>query len=69
MSYEPTIRKMLPPFVLVSLTCECLLLVFHFSVTLFIGYQVVKGPKTLFRNAFFIIYLMQSVADVGDYFT
>ncbi|KAH7722079.1 hypothetical protein AAVH_10381 [Aphelenchoides avenae] len=59
---------MLPTYVLVSLICECLFLVFHFSVTLFIACQVAKGPK-LFRNAFFVLYLLQSAADVADYFT
>lgn len=60
---------MLPTGVLASLVVECLFLIFHFSVTLFIAYLVVRGPKALFRNAFYIIYLLQSVADVGDYFT
>lgn len=57
----------LPPSALyISVPIEVLLLAFHISVTVFIGRQVVKR-NAFFSSAFYIIYLMQSVAEFWLY--
>lgn len=45
-----------------------MLLVLHIAVAVFIAKQAIQGSE-LFNNAFYYIYLMQTVADVGDYST
>lgn len=59
---------MLPAYVALSIVVEFLLILFHLSVAAFIARHIVVGPKQ-YRNAFFIIYLLQSVADLADYLT
>ncbi|KAH7717117.1 hypothetical protein AAVH_15479 [Aphelenchoides avenae] len=59
---------MLPAYVALSIALEFLLILFHLSVTAFIACQIFVGPKQ-YRNAFFVIYLLQSVADLADYLT
>ncbi|KAH7709240.1 hypothetical protein AAVH_23476 [Aphelenchoides avenae] len=57
----------LPPSALyISVPIEVLLLAFHISVAFFIGRQVVKR-NVFFSSAFYIIYLMQSVAEFWLY--
>lgn len=57
----------LPPSALyISVPIEVLLLTFHVSVAVFIGRQVAKR-NVFFSSAFFIIYLVQSVAEFWLY--
>lgn len=59
---------MLNPWEILQITVELMFLFLHITVAVFIAEQASQG-STLFKNAFYYIYLMQTVADVGDYFT
>lgn len=59
---------MLGSWAVFQLTIELMFLALHMAVAAFIAKQAVRG-SALFRNAFYYIYLMQTVADVGDYLT
>lgn len=59
---------MLSTWEILQIFVELTLLVLHVTVAAFIGSQAIHG-SALFKNAFYYIYLMQTVADVGDYLT
>lgn len=59
---------MLGFWAILQLTIEFLFLVLHITLAAFIAKQVIKGVA-VFKNAFYYVYLLQTVADVGDYVT
>lgn len=49
----------------VKYTLECVFLSFHISVTVFLACSSLKN-KSLFRNGFYVMYMVQSVVDCGS---
>lgn len=45
---------------------EVLLLALHVGLATFISKEIIHG-NAVFKHAFFYIYVLQTVADVGDY--
>lgn len=58
---------MLPVFLVVSFAIESVLWLLHFSVTVFVGRQLLKQSR-FFTTAFYKIYFVQSIVDLINYF-
>lgn len=57
---------MLPAWQMTQLVIEGVLLALHMALTVFVAVQAIKG-RSPFRNAFYVFYFLQSVADIGGY--
>lgn len=60
--------SILPPGVWCTLAVELALLLFHVSVWILVGGKLLKR-QTTFATAFFALYFLLSLADVGHYFS